>query len=58
MHPFNKENLAPNSSMQFKSSKSTTITCLQKDGNTISSNPVFPFVHVEQDLHFWNYVEG
>ncbi len=58
MHPFNKENLAPSSNMQLKSSKSTTITCLQKGGNTIFDKLVIPFVHVEQDLNFWNYVEG
>lgn len=58
MHPFNKGNLAPSSKMQLKSSKSTTITSLQKGGNNISDKLVISFVHVEQDLNFWNYVQG
>jgi hypothetical protein len=30
----------------------------KKGGNTIFDKLVIPFVHVEQDLNFWKYVEG
>jgi hypothetical protein len=58
MHESNNENLAPSSSMQLELANSTTITCLQNVGSTTFDKLVTPFVHVEQDLEFWNSFEG
>jgi hypothetical protein len=56
MHPSNKENMAPSSSIQPKLSKSTTITCLYNVGDTFDKS-VTAFVLIEQYLEFWNFFE-
>ncbi len=51
MHPSNKENMVPSSSIQPKLSKFTTIRCLQNVGDTFDKS-VTTFVPIEQDLEF------